>query len=306
MSSAIGGATVEIYSATGGGVPDGRILQGELPSIAGSALISYSSPTGYLPTEESSRGSNGGVISYIVKDGDTISAIAEEFGISVNTILWENKLTARSVIRPGTKLSILPVDGVKHTVTRGDTISAIALRYKGDAEEILTYNNLAADQTLSIGDTIIIPDGKPVPTTQTQSSSASSAASAPSAPARSLIDATGYFVRPSSGRLTQGLHRYNAVDIGGSEFCDGPVLASAAGTVIASLAGGWNGGYGNFIKISHANGTISLYGHNSQNLVSVGQTVNQGQVIALMGSTGNSTGCHVHFEIRGARNPFAQ
>lgn len=284
------------YAAVGGNIEDEGSISGELIAVGGSALIAHASPTGSFVADSSSRGANIGLISYIVKEGDTISTIAAEFGVSINTILWENKLTARSIIRPGMKLSILPVDGVKHTVARGDTISTIARRYRVESEQILTYNSLSADDVLTIGDTIIIPDGAPL---------ASASSRPPGGPARSLIDATGYFIMPTQGRRTQGLHRYNAVDLGGSDFCNSPISAAAAGTVISSLVGGWNGGYGNLIKISHPNGTVTLYAHNSQNLATVGATVSQGQVIALMGSTGNSTGCHVHFEVRGARNPFA-
>ena len=81
-------------------------------------------------------------------------------------------------------------------------------------------------------------------------------------------------------------------------------MASASGEVIISRAGGWNGGYGSYVVIKHSNGTQTLYAHNSRNNVSVGDYVNQGDIIAFVGSTGKSTGPHVHFEIRGARNPF--
>ena len=83
-----------------------------------------------------------------------------------------------------------------------------------------------------------------------------------------------------------------------------PIYAAAGGTVIIAKTGGWNTGYGNYVVISHGNGTQTLYAHTKANLVTVGQMVKQGQTIALMGSTGKSTGSHVHFEIRGAKNPF--
>ena len=104
------------------------------------------------------------------------------------------------------------------------------------------------------------------------------------------------------GRRTQGLHGYNGVDLGVSY--GSPIYAAAPGTVIISRNGGWNGGYGKYIVVSHPNGTQTLYAHNSDNVVFAGANVIRGQVIGFVGSTGKSTGPHLHFEVRGARNPF--
>ena len=113
----------------------------------------------------------------------------------------------------------------------------------------------------------------------------------------------GYYLRPIiGGRKTQGIHGYNGVDLAIS--CGQPVLATAPGQVIISKSTGWNTGYGKYTAISHPNNTQSLYAHMSKVFVEVGQAVTQGDAIGLIGSTGRSTGCHVHFEIRGARNPF--
>jgi len=112
----------------------------------------------------------------------------------------------------------------------------------------------------------------------------------------------GYYMRPADGRKTQGLHGYNGIDIGGA--VGDPVYAAADGEVIISRSGGWNGGYGNYIVLRHANGTQTLYAHNNKNLVSITDVVVKGQIIGLVGSTGKSTGPHLHFEIRGAKNPF--
>ena len=109
-------------------------------------------------------------------------------------------------------------------------------------------------------------------------------------------------MRPVTGPRSQGIHGYNGVDIAGS--CGGQIRAAAAGTVIVSKGYGWNGGYGIYVVITHANGTQTLYAHNATNWVISGQYVAQGQIIGTVGSTGRSTGCHVHFEVRGAKNPF--
>jgi murein DD-endopeptidase MepM/ murein hydrolase activator NlpD len=105
------------------------------------------------------------------------------------------------------------------------------------------------------------------------------------------------------GVRTQGVHGYNAVDLGAAVGT--PFMASAAGEVIVARATGWNGGYGQYVVIRHDNGTQTLYSHASGIVVGVGQRVVQGQVIGYVGSTGRSTGPHLHFEIRGGpRNPF--
>ncbi len=232
------------------------------------------------------------ISSYIVREGDTVSGIAKMFGVSVNTILWANNIGRASALRAGQTLIILPITGINYTIKKGDTIKGIALQYKTDFNEIIQYNDLSLDSTLIAGQTIIIPDAE-----QT-SNQTKPEASGPSY--------KGYYIRPIiGGTKTQGLHGNNGVDL--ASYPGTPIYASAAGTVILSSNGGWNGGYGNLVIISHNNRTQTVYAHNSRNLVSVGQYVDQGQKIAVMGATGKVagiTGVHLHFEIRGARNPF--
>jgi murein DD-endopeptidase MepM/ murein hydrolase activator NlpD len=103
--------------------------------------------------------------------------------------------------------------------------------------------------------------------------------------------------------ITQGLHGWNGIDLGAARGT--PIHAAAGGTVIVARSGGaWNGGYGNYVVITHSNGTQTLYGHMKSVIVSPGQGVSAGQVIGYEGSTGASTGPHLHFEVRGAANPF--
>ena len=237
---------------------------------------------------------------YVVREGDTLSGIADMFGVSVNTIMWANDISKSSSLRTGQTLVILPVTGINYAVKKGDTIKGIALKYKADIEEILQYNGLTLASTLSVGQIIIIPDAEQ-PFVQTKYVATSNTAHDTNGPSYA-----GYYVRPvSGGTKTQGLHGYNGVDI--ASYAGAPIFAAAAGKVIVSSSGGWNGGYGNLIIISHNNGTQTVYGHLSKNLVAVGQSVDQGQTIGLMGATGKVqgvTGVHLHFEIRGAKNPF--
>ncbi len=271
----------------------------EATIVSGTALYSETGPSGTMADITDSIPTTQ-ISTYIVREGDTLSEIASMFEVSVNTILWANDGLTSKNLRVGQNLIILPVSGIRHKVTKGDTLSSIVTKYKVRVDDVLEYNALSSNSTLSIGDTIIIPDAelpfipasKPA---QAKLTAALHGASGPSYP--------GYYKRPlGGGTRTQGLHGFNAVDIAAP--IGTPIYASAAGTVIISQMGGWNQGYGNYVVISHPNGTQTLYGHASKLLVSSGQHVNQGDQIALVGSTGKSTGPHVHFEIRGAKNPF--
>jgi len=232
---------------------------------------------------------------YVVRENDNLSQIAKMFNVSVNTIRWANDLSADEPIHTGQVLIILPITGIQYTIKKGDTIKSIAKKFSADADEILQYNDIATNQKLIEGDEIIIPSGDYTEPTQTQTS--------PQKPKTSAPYYAGYYLRPiDGGRKSQGIHGYNAIDL--ADSCGTPIMASASGDVIISRSSGWNAGYGNYIVISHPNGTQTLYGHLSKNYVSDGWHVTQGQIIGLMGTTGHSTGCHVHFEIRGAKNPF--
>jgi LysM repeat protein len=237
---------------------------------------------------------------YTVREGDTLSGIAGMFNVSVNTIMWANDITRSTSLRAGQTLVILPVTGINYAVKKGDTIKGIALKYKADVGEMLQYNDLTLGSTLSVGQVIIIPDAEQ-PLVQTKYVATGNTAHDTNGPSYA-----GYYTRPiSGGTKTQGLHGYNGVDL--ASYMGAPIYAAAAGKVILSSSGGWNGGYGNLIIISHDNGTQTVYGHLSKNLVLAGQNVEQGQKIGLMGATGKVqgvTGVHLHFEIRGAKNPF--
>ncbi len=265
---------------------------------------------------------NTAISTYVVRQGDTPALIAKLFGVSVNTLIWANDLSANPILTPGQTIVILPVSGINYTFKKGDTLQAVVKKFNADLTEVLQYNNVTATSTLAIGDSIIIPDAElgtiKAPSANVQKTTTIARYTGKGIPPRSLWGVTGenpahdtngpdlgdYFIRPvAHGVVTQGLHGFNAVDIAAPVGT--PLLASAAGTVIVSKTSGWNGGYGNYIVISHPNGTQTVYGHASKNYVSVGQTVSQGQVIGLVGKTGEATGAHAHFEIRGAKNDFA-
>jgi murein DD-endopeptidase MepM/ murein hydrolase activator NlpD len=219
------------------------------------------------------------------------------FGVSVNTIRWSNDLSSTGVIRVGQTLVILPVNGVRYTVKKGDTVASIAKKFKGDADEILNYNVLSLEDGLSVGQSIVIPDGVvAAPPIVPRATSKNNVAK------YSGPELVGYYLRPVPGPKTQGIHGNNGVDMGNP--IGTTVVASAPGEVIIARSSGWNGGYGQMVVITHPNGTQTLYGHLSQVDVSAGMYVVQGQRIGAVGNTGRSTGPHLHFEVRGAKNPF--
>ena len=212
-------------------------------------------------------------------------------------------MSKKSVIKEGDVIFILPVSGVEHTVKKGDTIKSIAKLYKADTEDILQYNGLDDNQKLSVGDKLIIPNAQKEsendrPVKNLPASIAKDNKYYETHPAKNL---SGYFINPVPGyRKSQGIHDRNGVDFAISTGT--PIRASASGRVTLARTG-WNGGFGNLVIIKHPNGTETLYAHQSKIATTTGAQVSQGQVIGYVGSTGRSTGPHLHFEVHGARNP---
>ncbi len=283
---------------------------------------------------------------YTVKTGDTISSIAQKFGIKQNTLLWANEMTVKSTLKVGQSLVILPINGIQYTVKKNDTISGIAKKFKADEEEILYFNDLENAAAIQPGVELIIPDAEPTPaktapaakpavkevkkTTQATVKAPNPVSafsekdthehganetkeekedSKPSTASGSY----GIFIAPVIGSvLSQGYHAVNAVDFAAPVGTT--VRAAAAGTVIVAKSGcstgsmknNCNGGFGNFIVVSHDNGVQTLYAHLSKISVSVGESVNQGETIGLVGNTGRSSGAHLHFETHGLKNPFTK
>lgn len=236
------------------------------------------------------------IIEYEVKAGDTISSIAERYGVSVETIVWENNLASVTTkIREGQILRILPTTGIAHRVSRGETVYSIAKKYDVSAQAIVDwpYNTFANDETfaLAVGQTLMIPDGvKPEEKPPTPRYYAQVV------PQPGVVTGTGQFLWPAGGKITQGYTAWHrGIDIANKGL---PGIAAAdSGTVVLT---GWPApwAYGNRILIDHGNGYQTLYAHLNAIYVSPGQKVERGQVIGQMGSTGRSTGPHLHFEIR--------
>lgn len=246
------------------------------------------------------------IIEYEVQNGDTLSKVAGKFNISAETIKWANDLENINAIKPGQKLKILPVSGVAHIVKSGDTLDSVAKKYSAEPQSILDFpfNDLPDDFKLKVGQVLIIPEGVPP------------AAPAPirRAPVYNAASSVtfqapggGNFIWPAYGPyLSQYFAWYHpGIDIPNRLA---PAIVASDGGVV--MVAGWpdNAGYGNRVIINHGNGYTTLYAHLSNIYVSAGQTASRGQSIGQMGSTGRSTGTHLHFEIRYkgiAVNPLA-
>lgn len=269
---------------------------------------------------EVSRIPRVGVESYTVQPGDTISTIAQRFGINIGTVLWANGLHARSVIRPGTSLKILPVSGVLHTVKKNDTLGKIASTYGSNVDAILNANRLADAGSLRLGDELIVPGGTPketapiptrnpmatrpdVPITRIRNKAVDiyqeltgkeDGRAKPSDVKEDAEKPKTKLLWPTKQRIINQYYgwRHTGVDIEG-DYVD-PIYASEDGTVETA---GWNsGGYGLQIVINHG-GMRTRYAHASKLFVKAGETVKRGAVIAMVGTTGRSTGTHLHYEV---------
>lgn len=241
---------------------------------------------------------------YTIRKGDKMEQVAKMFGVNVSTILWANDLKKGTQLQEDQVLVILPISGIKYKVKKGDSLASIAKAYKSDPFEIARFNNLDDGALISYGDEIIIPDAEGSLAEELESKKIDSYKKTTTKNISSgKADTTGYFSRPIiGGTRTQGIHGHNGVDLASSY--GSAILAAASGKVVVSKVGGWGGGYGNYVVIQHGNGTQTVYAHMSEVLVQTGQTVSKGAQIGKMGSTGRSTGVHLHFEVRGGKNPF--
>ncbi len=268
--------------------------------VSENALVPATGPAGVSDGTTDGDVSPDQISVYVVRENDSIAKIADMFEVSTKTIQWANDLKAGQKLKEGDVLIILPVSGLQITVAKGQTLKSIAQKYKVDVTDIASFNGIAEDSKLIVGDELIIPDGEiaeVAPKTVPLKTSTGSYAKTPT------IYAPGYFINPVPGfkYRSQGAHAHGtAIDL--AAVTGTPILASASGRV-SFARNGYNGGFGNLVIIEHPNGTQTYYAHQSKIYVHVGDQVSQGQTIGLVGNTGHSTGPHLHFEVRGAKNP---
>lgn len=291
-SGTFGGQSIISAQYPGIGGPDPRFVTAFEPFPAGPIVEGFQDTHTDISQKPRSE-----IIEYKAQSGDTISSIAQKFGISTDTIKWANNLENIDALKPDQVIKILPVTGVSHTVKAGDTLESVAKKYSAQSQAILDFpfNDVPDDFELKIGQLLIIPDGSPPevrapkPKPQPQY-----LAQGPSSPAFSAPGG-GQFIWPTGGSITQYFAWYHpGIDIA-NRSAPG-IAASDGGTVMVA---GWpdSQGYGNRVIIDHGNGYRSLYAHLSNIYVSVGQSISRGQLIGQMGSTGRSTGTHLHLEI---------
>lgn len=263
------------------------------------------------------------VVQHTVVPGDTLSGIASLYGISLNTLLWENNISEDATLRVSQILTIPAVDGISHVVaSETETLSGIAKLYSVDMERIKEHNNIEGD-TITKGQRLFIPGGKrrepPAPPRQTiaaRSGSRSSGRVSFNSYDRKTVMASDdtpdegkKLIYPTVGNLTQGFRGgHLAYDIANPSKPD--VWAAAGGTIVKASGGchprevhvdrGCGGGYGNYVVIDHGDGLQTLYSHLETIYVSEGDAIAQGQAIGKMGSSGRTygkTGIHLHFEV---------
>ncbi|MEK7146946.1 MAG: peptidoglycan DD-metalloendopeptidase family protein [Patescibacteria group bacterium] len=255
--------------------------------LDGAAALDHSSPlSNVLPDRN-------GLLIYKIKQKDNISKIAASFGISLETVIAANPNLQPSSLKAGQEIIILPVSGVLHSVQEGDTIDSIAAFYNVRPQDIVNFNQDINKVLSAFGTKLIIPGAKASLSRVLLKSD--------------LPNLANFFAIPTTGWNWGQLHDYNAVDI--ANGCGTPIYAAAEGLVVEESSDGWNSGFGHYLKLEHPNKVQTLYAHTSVNKAGAGDYVLQGDLIAYIGNTGNThgpTGCHLHFEVRGAKNPFAK
>jgi murein DD-endopeptidase MepM/ murein hydrolase activator NlpD len=306
-STAASGDHGEVYNSYGQGGP---IVVDQI------VVAPQANPYTAIPSRE-----RRGVITYTVQAGDTLFGIAGQFGLRPESILWANYDTLEDnphLLKPDMDLAIPPVNGIVYTVAEGDTVASIAEKYKVTPDAIYVdgyqWNQLKPGEQPFVGDSLIIPGGsreftawsisaaENAPKTNAYDSSGAVVAHgsigtcAPIPPGTGLIG-TGNFIWPAPKHWLSGnpyAPWHPGIDIA-AKLGD-PIYAADNGIVIYA---GWNNwGYGNLVVIDHGNGWQTWYAHNSEIYVTCGQNVYQGSVISAAGSTGRSTGPHLHFETR--------
>lgn len=277
---------------------------------AGPALLEEAAPppalASRLVTEEQLPPERGGAdlasaapqlvrpLLYTVQPGDSLASIAERFGIDVPTLFGSNDLDDPDIVPVGTQLYVLPVPGIYYRVSEGDTLNKISERYGVPVPEIMRANGLESSELIVPGQRLSLPGAKPLARPAPSPSEAAVALPAPVA--------SSAFIWPAIGPITCRFGEVGPTSPRGHAGLDiaapfgAPVAAAASGRVLVATRDG--GPYGVQVILDHGGGLRTVYGHLSRLDVEPGMYVERGAVIGLVGSTGYSTGPHLHFEVR--------
>ncbi len=324
MAVVLSGVSLPTPKIAAGGSPEENVAFSSRVSTASEAATPPPSPTAV--TKTASGGSGGDtitrqavphttfpdrpraqVITHTVEQDETLWTIASQYDLAPETIAWSNREIIQDapwLIQPGLQLFILPVDGIYHTVRKGETPREIADEHGVDPSVLYNeWNDLEEGELLEEGQLLVVPGGQgeevtweppePEPTQpQYNYQYSASTAAAP--------NPNNWFILPTGSTLVSGWYFHdpgNPMHIGLDYKCDlgDPLYAADSGVVTVA---GWNGGYGIMVEINHGNGFRTRYGHFNQLIVGAGQAVHQGDIVGYCGSTGWSTGPHLHFEIR--------
>jgi murein DD-endopeptidase MepM/ murein hydrolase activator NlpD len=239
---------------------------------------------------------------YKIKKNDNLWKIAKQFGIHQHLIISINKINNPDMLKPGKYIHVPTKKGIYYHVRKGDTITEIAGRHNIPAKSIISHNRLKVKR-IKPGQKIFLPDA-------VEHKDVTVIAQKKKKAAPSVIADLRNFRWPLRGRITSGFGNRTDPLYGQRQFHCGidisanvgtPVRAAASGKVIYS---GWKAGYGNCVIMRHSNGYITVYAHNSKNLVENDSEIKQGDLVAYSGMTGAVTGAHLHFEIRKYVNPL--
>ena len=294
-------AAAERLVIGGGAAEMAGVEDGLLGSADGEAPTDYvDDGTLYKPVavDTTIKSAAGLLREYKVQEGDTLTGVASRFGVSMMTLWWANKITTKDALRVGQTLIIPPVSGLIYTVEVGDTLDSIAAANKIEATDIVDTNSLT-DTNLIVGQVLVLPGAKgepiPTPTPKPTKKPTTSSGGGGAGVAPTYNGGAWKWPVVGGGNYVSQYFHYGHYGLDIAASYGAPVVATLAGTVV--YAGWASTGCGYTVIIRNSSSIYTMYCHNSAVLVSKGQSVTRGQQVARIGSSGNSTGPHVHFAV---------
>jgi len=250
------------------------------------------------------------VTAYVVAQGDSLWSIASSQNLEIDTLFGCNDLRNPDLLKPGVTLRIPNQDGIFYTIKKADTLEKIAKNYGIPVDRIRKGNGAEALDSLKEGKEIFLPGARPEAVESAPAQKSGLAKNQPKSGAKTVSSASRSYRWPVMGKINSpfGWRRHPVTRR--RDFHTGIDIKAPRGRAInAAKAGrveysGWMGGYGRVVVVRHNDGYSTLYAHCSSLSVRNGQSVSQGQTIASVGTSGRTTGPHLHFEIRQGKSPM--